>query len=244
MTLLDVGDSVGMGRYGLHYNSRLSVGPLEPAKLELNLRVFEGALLASAPARSLAFLIDDRGGRTFASAFEKEVARRLSAGVARLAHGDLEGGASQIRGLGYGLTPSGDDFLAGFLLGMHALEMATGIDLAAQRRAVHEAARGGNPFSEALLRSAAEGRCFERAGSLIRSLFEGVEPDVLRHARRLFAVGASSGADLGVGLLFALKGCPCGAGWKPAGGLLTRLRRFPIGAQDTILPHAKVTAWS
>jgi len=29
----------------------------------------------------------------------------------------------------------------------------------------------------------------------------------------------------------------CGAGWKPAGGLATRLRRFPIGAQDSILPH-------
>ena len=30
----------------------------------------------------------------------------------------------------------------------------------------------------------------------------------------------------------------CGAGWKPAGGLSTRrLRRFTIGAQDTILPH-------
>jgi hypothetical protein len=189
----------------LRYNSRLRVGPLDPGKLAPNLRVLEKLLLASAPARSLAFLIDDRGGRTFASAFEKELARRLSAGVARLVHGDLAGGASEVRGLGYGLTPSGDDFLAGFLLGMHALEMAAGIDLAAERHAVREAARGANPFSEALLRSAAEGRCFERAKSLIQALFEGVEADVVQHARSLFAVGASSGADLGVGLLFALK---------------------------------------
>ena len=215
------------------------MGPLEPAKLAPNLRVLEKLLRASAPARSLAFLIDDGGGRTFASAFEKELARRLSAGVARLAHGELGGGAAQIRGLGYGLTPSGDDFLAGFLLGMHALEMAAGIDLAAERHTIREAARGANPFSEAMLRSAAEGRCFERAMSLIRALFEGAEADVERHTRSLFAVGASSGADLGVGLLFA-----CGAGWEPAGGLLTRLRRFPIGAQDTILPHDKVIAWS
>ena len=189
----------------LDYNSKLRVGPLEAAKLEPNLRVFEKLLLASAPARSIAFLIDDRGGRTFASAFEKELARRLGAGIARLVHGDLEGGASEIRGLGYGLTPSGDDFLAGFLLGMHALEMAAGIDLAVERHAVREASRGANPFSEAMLRSAVEGRSFERASSLIRALFEGAEADVERHARRLFAVGASSGADLGVGLLFALK---------------------------------------
>lgn len=189
----------------LDYNSKLRVGPLEAARLELNLRVLEKLLRVSAPARSLAFLIDDRGGRTFASAFDKELARRLGAGVKQLAHGDLEGGAAQLRGLGYGLTPSGDDFLAGFLLGMHALEMAAGIDLAAQRRAVREASRGANPFSEAMLRSAVEGRSFERASSLIRALFEGAEADVERHTRRLFAVGASSGADLGVGLLFALK---------------------------------------
>ena len=181
------------------------MGPLEPAKFKPNLRVFEKLLLASAPARSIAFLIDECGLRTFASAFEKELALRLGAGVARLAHGDLEGGAAGIRGLGYGLTPSGDDFLAGFLLGMRALEMAAAMDLAAERHAVREAARGANPFSEVMLRSAAEGRSFERASSLIQALFEGAEADVERHARRLFAVGASSGADLGVGLLFALK---------------------------------------
>ena len=232
------------GRNRLQYSSTLRVGPLEPAKLAPNLRVLEKTLLASAPARSITFLIDDRGGRTFASAFEKELARRMGAGVARLAHGDLAGGAAQIRGMGYGLTPSGDDFLAGFLLGLHALELAAGIDLAAERHALREAARGANPFSEAMLRSAAEGRSFERAKRLIQALFDGAEADVARHARRLFAVGASSGADLGVGLLFALKGCPCGAGWNPAGGLLTRPRRFPIGAQDIILPHYEVTAWS
>ena len=218
------------------------MGPLEAAKLAPNLRVLERLLLATAPARSIAFLIDDRGGRTFASAFEKELARRLSAGVARLARGDLEGGAAELKGMGYGLTPSGDDFLAGFLLGMRAMEMAAGIDLAAERHAVREAARGANPFSEVMLRSAAEGRCFERANSLIQALFEGAEADVVRHARRLFAVGASSGADLAVGLLFA-----CGASSKPAAGLVTRLRRAqrapPIGAQDAILPHDKVTAW-
>ena len=109
-----------------------------------------------------------RGGRTFASAFEKELARRLSAGVARLAHGDLEGGAAQIKGLGYGLTPSGDDFLAGFLLGMHALEMAAGIDLAAERRAVREAARGANPFSEAYA-ALGRGRPVFRAGQVAHS---------------------------------------------------------------------------
>ena len=48
----------------LQYNSKLRVGPLEAAKLEPNLRVLEKLLLVSAPARSLAFLIDDRGART------------------------------------------------------------------------------------------------------------------------------------------------------------------------------------
>jgi hypothetical protein len=174
---------------------------LPPATLAPNLSALEAALLASAPARSLAFLVDQRGGRTF----EKVLARRLRAGAARLAGGDLEAGAADLHGLGFGLTPSGDDFLAGFLLGLRALEMAAGRDLAPQRRAIREAARSANPFSETLLRSALEGRCYHAAGALIRALFEGTEADVLSHARGLFAIGASSGADLAVGLLFALK---------------------------------------
>lgn len=187
--------------------------PVDLGKLELNLQIFEKTLLEDAAGKSLVFLLDKGRERNFASPFEKELARRLRLGVKRLLSGKLESGTATIKGLGFGLTPSGDDFLAGFLLGMHALQTAAGVGFSKERRAVYQAARSNNPFSDALLRCAAEGRYFQRAKSLIQALFEGASADVVRHAHRLLAVGASSGADLAVGLFFALKTC-CDLRWR------------------------------
>jgi hypothetical protein len=171
------------------YCSRPHVGRIDPTTLARNLKALRTALLASAPARSIVFLVGS------GSAFEAALARRFRDGVSLLLGGDLESGACAVAGLGFGLTPSGDDFLAGLLLGMYA----AGAPLL-ERRRVYEAARSSNAFSESLLRCAADGCCIAPARSLIYALFAGTEPDVARHTVRLSAVGASSGADLAAGL--------------------------------------------
>jgi hypothetical protein len=190
---------------GQRYDSSLRMESVEPGKLALNLRVLKETLVEAAAGKSLVFLLDQRREESFASPFEKELARRLRRGVERLLAGKLEDGAAALKGLGFGLTPSGDDFLAGFLLGMHALQTAAGTDFSEERHAIYQAARNSSPFSDALLRCAAEGCYFQWAKSLVQALFEGASADVVRHAHSLLAVGASSGADLAVGLLFSLK---------------------------------------
>jgi hypothetical protein len=171
------------------YRSRLNVGRIDPTTLIRNLNALRAALLDSAPARSMVFLPGS------GSAFEAALARRFRHGVSLLLGGDLESGACAIAGLGFGLTPSGDDFLAGLLLGMYAAGAPS-----LERHRVYQAARSSNAFSESLLRCAAAGCCIEPAQSLIHALFAGTEADVARHTTRLSAVGASSGADLAAGL--------------------------------------------
>ncbi len=171
------------------YHSRLHVGGSRPAGLHRNLDALGAALLESAPARSMIFW------SAAGPAFEEALASRLRYGIGLLLGGDLESGARAIAGLGFGLTPSGDDFLAGLLLGMYAVGLPW-----LERRRVYQAARSSNAFSESLLRCAADGCCIEPAQSLIHALFAGTEADVARHTARLSAVGASSGADLAAGL--------------------------------------------
>ena len=170
------------------YHSRLRIGEPDSSRIHRNLSAFGAALLESAPARSVVFLPGS------GSAFEAELARRFRHGAGLLLSGDLDSGARALAGLGFGLTPSGDDFLAGYLLGMYAAG-APSLD----RRRVYEAARSPNVFSDSLLRAAAEGCCIEPAQSLIHAIFAGTEADVARHTARLSAVGASSGADLAAG---------------------------------------------
>jgi hypothetical protein len=171
------------------YHSRLRIGGRDPAVVRRNLHTFGAALRESAPARSVVFLAESGTG------FEAALARRFRRGAGLLLAGDLDSGARALAGLGFGLTPSGDDFLAGVLLAMYAAGVSE-----CDRRRVYDAARSPNAFSESMLKCAVEGCCIEPAHSLIHAIFEGVEGDVVRHTIRLSAVGASSGADLAAGI--------------------------------------------
>ena len=182
---------------------RVQPAVFNAAGLDRNLGALKKALLAGASTRGIVFLLCESADCATLSTFETEVVQRLRAGVARLVAGDMRG-AAEIHGVGFGLTPSGDDFLAGFLLGLYALEAAGGGCSTAKRQTIHEMATTGNRFSASLLRNASEGRCIEPAWSLIQALFDDTETVVVHHARRLATVGASSGVDLATGVYFAL----------------------------------------
>jgi hypothetical protein len=106
-----------------------------------------------------------------------------------------------VRGLlgsGPGLTPSGDDLLAGFLLGC----LAFGRDATALRSAVAALApTQTTALSAALLAHALRGRCIPEAATLARAL-TGTGA-LGRSLDRLLGVGHTSGAALAFGLLLA-----------------------------------------
>jgi hypothetical protein len=174
---------------GRRTDSRLAIGEFQAGRLRRNLTAFGEALQASAPPRSVVFW------PASGSAFEAAMAQRLRQGIRLLADGDWESAGRAVAGLGFGLTPSGDDFLAGFLLGMYA----SGAPLH-ERHRLYQAARGSNVFSESMLRCAVDGCCIEPARALVQALFVGSEEEVARHTARLSRVGASSGADLAAGI--------------------------------------------
>lgn len=175
-----------------------------PGALKRNLAAFRDALREAAPEESLAFLLEPNGAEGRPSTFKTELARELREGYRHIMAGDLKDGASALKGRGFGLTPSGDDFLAGFMLGLHAAAAAPGLDLSSEIRMIRSSSRSRNIFSESFLRCAAEGRFFERAKALTETLFSGDADAVRRSSARLCSIGASSGADLGVGLYSAL----------------------------------------
>jgi hypothetical protein len=101
-------------------------------------------------------------------------------------------------GHGPGLTPSGDDLLAGYLLGCRAF----GVDAADIRRQIVAMAPGRTTsLSAALLRHAADGWCIPQVAAVIAALGRAApDPDAVR---ALLAVGSSSGSALGAGIVAA-----------------------------------------
>jgi hypothetical protein len=117
--------------------------------------------------------------------------------VARLT-GDPVQAVARLLGRGPGLTPAGDDVLAGFLVGARAF----GLD-ARRMRAVTAALAPGRTtaLSAALLWHAARGDCIDQVAAVVAALTGRGHPEPA--LGRLLAVGHTSGAALGVGLTAA-----------------------------------------
>jgi uncharacterized protein DUF2877 len=113
---------------------------------------------------------------------------------------DLNGLARLLGGWGPGLTPAGDDALAGVVLTLHAL----GGDESRLLAAV-ESVRSTD-LALAYLRWAARGQCIEPAHALLAAVAGNKPEQIAEASARLCAHGASSGGDLLFGIDCALEG--------------------------------------
>ena len=164
----------------------LVVGPLH---VELAGARAAPAPRASAPAPGWPAALDA------ATAVVAPAPAALAPGLAALAAGDLPRAVAQLAGRGDGLTPAGDDVLAGFA----AWRWADGapVALPAQRCA---------PLGREYLRCAERGELPEPAAAVLDAIRRADPAAAARRAARLADWGASSGAAL-------LWGIAAGAAW-------------------------------
>ena len=151
-------------------------------------RVLAAALPRPAPPDSLVSLFFP-AGKT--ARFQQARDRWFRQALAEIAAGRLAAGVRRIRGCGAGLTPSGDDYLCGWLLACRLQRQV------ARARGILEHACGRNPVSNAFLELAAQGRVNVAVKQLLRN------PASAR-VEAVCAFGHSSGADLLCGLWWGL----------------------------------------
>jgi len=105
-------------------------------------------------------------------------------------------------GLGPGLTPSGDDFLAGVLVALHHLGVADASGELA-KATLARAARRTNDISHAHLAAAAEGEGLAPIHSVLASLCAPGAPGLGRALSAVDAIGHTSGWDATAGVALA-----------------------------------------
>lgn len=122
----------------------------------------------------------------------------------------LELGAAPLRqvvealaGRGPGLTPAGDDAVAGYLLARRALDTAGARCDAAVALQVARAATGEPARS--LLRAAARGEAYEPVAAMLAALLRADGPALAPALRRLAALGATTGRAALTGLIRGLQ---------------------------------------
>lgn len=156
---------------------------------------FAPLLIASRPANSaVEFALAARLSSTL-PALAQATAFHDNAAVARI--------AAQVVGLGPGLTPSGDDFLTGYLAALWSRAQAeSGIAALLQKLDASFSALFArtNVISRQMLRDAVHGRFGEHLVTLISAVAHA--RDVVGATVRALDIGHSSGADTVCGLLF------------------------------------------
>jgi hypothetical protein len=142
---------------------RVAASPPEPAGEDAGVRAALAAALAAAPSPPAAF----------------------AAGLAALARGDHAAAVSALAGRGPGLTPAGDDVLAGYAAWRHAA--GEPVALASPRC---------SPLGRAYLRCAQRGELPEPAARLLAAIRAGDVTLARRRTPGLARWGATSGAAI------------------------------------------------
>jgi hypothetical protein len=187
------------------YDSMIHFTGIKIEQFEKRLDLFETLLLRLAPPKSLAFLLDEGRKQYFHPGFERAVAEKIQTGIHEIFYGDLFNGVQAVKGVGFGLTPGGDDFVTGLLLGLFVIQNVYGKDFSEIREQVYRLAVGKNLISNTFLYWAKEGLLFERWKSIIFALLDNEKDGMYDATRRLLSVGETSGADTAVGFLLTLK---------------------------------------
>jgi hypothetical protein len=196
-------------RAAQRYDSRIVLpAPCARAPLAANLRAnlprTAAWVAARGHAKSWAFLLTPSPARRPASAFERALAERIELRVAELFGAPDLGGLCGVRGLGVGLTPSGDDFLCGYLHARH-LASLLGIRPFEPARLPAALLTGGDVLTRSFLRCAVAGAVGEPVQALLRLLCARPAAHELSAAlERVLAMGETSGADWATGLLLTL----------------------------------------
>ena len=189
----------------LRYSSTLVPEQFDKAKFIKNLEYFSSTIKEYSSEKSLAFLLDDRRKINFKSSFERSFVENFESASNEFNSGDPVNAASSIKGLGFGLTPSGDDFNCGFLIALSFLQTQWHADNSVLKTKIYEAAIGNNLFTNVFLEAAKNGFLFENFRNVILSLMHSGQNEIVTATRSLLAHGETSGADESVGFLSGLR---------------------------------------
>jgi len=157
------------------------------------------------PEKSLVFLLNPGIEVQFTSDFDRQFRLNACESAHLIREGKILDGLLRIKGTGYGLSPSGDDFIAGFLLGLHVLGGFGGHDFLFLRDKIFDQTVGDNLLTVSFLKNAKKGSYFLPLKKVLFLLVHDDKESLEIALKQLLAIGATSGADLLTGLIFSVK---------------------------------------
>ncbi|MCH6574633.1 MAG: DUF2877 domain-containing protein [Bacteroidetes bacterium] len=201
-----------------------NTGLLSIEEINLNLRILKDMIYTSPSREGLVPLLENVEKYSPLEVFVKEQKPTMSEKARPyidvlmwgIMSGDLEAikrSAGSILGLGPGLTPSCDDFLAGLMLSLNTAgvslfknESSTLQFFSNTSEEISALARGKTTiYSQSFLSEAALGEGPKTVLDLIFSIITKSTDQVAEISKRVIGVGATSGADISIGIYYGIR---------------------------------------
>jgi len=157
------------------------------------------------PHKSLLFLLEPLLEQNFTSMFEQEFVKTIKQGYQQILNKNYLKGIENIKARGTGLTPAGDDFVAGFLVALNLKNKCLNEENYSLKEKIYLISQTNNIFSKNFIKFAFEGFYFKRLNDFLNNFFNGNDDDLLNSTINLCKIGNSSGADLLSGFIVGLK---------------------------------------
>ena len=187
----------------LQYSSDFKFPEISWVEIEDKVHSFIEAYDKMFPVKSLFFLICPQHKEHFISSFEKAFVLQMEEAFQLLTLDPLKS-VLGFKSRGFGLTPSGDDFNAGVLMGINFLEFHQKSDVSEMKSTIYQHCLSNNLFSNNMLRLAYKGKYFQRMKAFLNAFFYLTLNDMEKPFKNILSIGSTSGADLMVGFLSVL----------------------------------------
>lgn len=141
------------------------------------------------------------------SIIEKELKNRIEIFLLRLNESleELNKSIISVIGFGNGLTPSGDDFLVGFITALNSIEVEKSKLLFKKIKYILEnISLSTTDISKNMIKASIEGNSREIIINFIKQIFNDDREGLYHSIDEIFSIGSSSGADLSVGIILGL----------------------------------------
>jgi hypothetical protein len=204
--------SINGERYALHnmpsYNSGLTAYSFSSPLILKNLTFIIDHIKASVTSPVCRYILIPDDKPSFGSALQCMVADELKSGLNHLQQSIRNGsscshGVELLCGLGYGLTPSGDDILAGVLAALYIFKFICGIDREGIKNEILLRSHITGLVSKTLLAYTSEGRFYMRHRRFMQALVSTDYSEAKKAMRAVGEYGASSGEDFLTGFALA-----------------------------------------
>jgi hypothetical protein len=197
----------GLNKYNLQkslrYNSGIEEKKINQTIFFENINKLLPLLAEHAAPLSLAFVFNNSRENNFRTSFEKNFLNKVNSAIEKMENREIVKGVEMLHGCGFGLTPSGDDFIAGMLNALYILQIISGNqNFSELRNNIRHAAQTENIISMNAISFASEGRFNEVFKNLVYSLSENDYDLLKNNTIRLLQTGETSGADMLTGFLF------------------------------------------